>query len=99
MELRELQRGIVMDPRRLEEVEERLQLLHKLKRKYGASIEDILQLKDRLAEMMDNLDQSKEELGRHGEPNRRSGEGARLSKGDPFVPEKKTGSRDVLRIP
>ena len=64
MELRELQRGIVMDPRRLEEVEERLQLIHKLKRKYGASIEEILQLKDRLAEMMDNLDQRKEELSR-----------------------------------
>jgi DNA repair protein RecN (Recombination protein N) len=64
MELRELERGIVMDPRRLEEVEERLQLLHKLKRKYGASIEDILLHKDRLAEMMDNLGQSKEELGR-----------------------------------
>jgi DNA repair protein RecN (Recombination protein N) len=64
MELRELQRGIVMDPRRLEEVEERLQLIHKLKRKYGTSIEEILQLKDRLAEMMDNLDQRKEELGR-----------------------------------
>jgi DNA repair protein RecN (Recombination protein N) len=64
MELRELERGLVMDPRRLEEVEERLQLLHKLKRKYGASIEEILLLKDRLAEMMDNLDQSKEGLGR-----------------------------------
>lgn len=64
MELRELQRGIVMDPRRLEEVEERLQLIHKLKRKYGTSIEEIIQLKDRLAEMMDNLDQRKEELGR-----------------------------------
>jgi DNA repair protein RecN (Recombination protein N) len=64
LELRELQRGIVMDPRRLEEVEERLQLVHKLKRKYGTSIEEIIQFKDRLAEMMDNLDQRKEELGR-----------------------------------
>ena len=64
IELRELQRRIVMDPRRLEEVEERLQLIHKLKRKYGASIEEILQFKDRLAEMMDNLDHRKEELGR-----------------------------------
>lgn len=63
-ELRELERGMVRDPRRLEEVEERLQLIHRLKRKYGASIEEILQLKARLAEMMDNLDQRKEELGR-----------------------------------
>ena len=64
MELRELQSGIVMDPGRLEEVEERLQLLHKLKRKYGPSIEDILQLKERLEERMDNLDQRKGDLGR-----------------------------------
>jgi len=63
-ELRELERGIVMDPRRLEEVEERLQLIHKLKRKYGASLEEILLLKDRLAEQMENLDQRREELGR-----------------------------------
>jgi DNA repair protein RecN (Recombination protein N) len=64
MELRDLQKGIVMDPRRLEEVEERLQLLHKLKRKYGASIGEILQLKDRLAEIMGSLDQRKVELSR-----------------------------------
>ncbi len=64
MELRELQKGIVMDPRRLEEVEERLQLIHKLKRKYGASMEEILQLKARLAERMDDLDQRKGELSR-----------------------------------
>jgi DNA repair protein RecN (Recombination protein N) len=64
MDLREVQKDIVMDPRRLEEVEERLQLIHKLKRKYGASIEEILQLKNRLAEMMGSLDQRKEELGR-----------------------------------
>jgi DNA repair protein RecN (Recombination protein N) len=63
-ELRDLQRSIVMDPRRLEEVEERLQLIHRLKRKYGASIEEILQLKDRLAESMGTLDQRKEELAR-----------------------------------
>jgi DNA repair protein RecN (Recombination protein N) len=63
-ELRELERGMVRDPRRLEELEERLQLIHRLKRKYGASVEEILQLKGRLAEMMDSLDQRKEELGR-----------------------------------
>ncbi len=63
-ELRELQRGMVMDPRRLEEAEERLQLIHKLKRKYGASIEEILLLKDRLAAMMETLDQSRGDLGR-----------------------------------
>jgi len=64
MALRELQRGIVIDPQRLEEVEERLQLIHKMKRKYGPSIEEILQLQERLAEMVGSLDQRKGELGR-----------------------------------
>ena len=36
LELRDLQRTILIDPRRLEELEERLQLIHRLKRKYGA---------------------------------------------------------------
>jgi DNA repair protein RecN (Recombination protein N) len=53
-----------MDPRRLEEVEERLQLIHKLKRKYGTSVEEILLHKDRLSEQMEDLDQRREELGR-----------------------------------
>jgi len=64
MELRELQRGVVMDPRRFEEVEERLHLIHKMKRKYGPSIEEILRLKEQLAEMMEGLDQRREELDR-----------------------------------
>ena len=64
LELRELQRGMGIDPRRLEQVEERLQLIHKMKRKYGPSIEEILQLRERLAEMMESLDQRREELGR-----------------------------------
>jgi DNA repair protein RecN (Recombination protein N) len=64
MDLRDLQKGIVVDPRRLEEAEERLQLIHKLKRKYGPSIEEILRLKDKLAESLGSLDQRKEDLGR-----------------------------------
>jgi len=56
LELRDLQNTIIIDPFRLEEVEERLQLLNGLKRKYGPSLEDILNLKEKLSGMIDNLD-------------------------------------------
>lgn len=64
LELRELQSNIMVDPQRLEEVEERLQLINKLKRKYGPSINEILKFRLRLSKIMDNLDHKKEELGR-----------------------------------
>lgn len=56
LELRDLQNTIIIDPFRLEEVEERLQLINGLKRKYGPSLEDILNLKEKLSGMIDNLD-------------------------------------------
>lgn len=40
--LRDYMEGIEFNPRRLEQVEERLDLIHRLKRKYGATIEAIL---------------------------------------------------------
>jgi DNA repair protein RecN (Recombination protein N) len=42
LELRNYLEGIEFNPRRLEQVEERLDLLHKLQRKYGGSIESAL---------------------------------------------------------
>jgi len=56
MALRDLQQGIVMDPARLEQVEERMQLLHDLKRKYGPSIEEILGFRERLSIRLEDLD-------------------------------------------
>jgi DNA repair protein RecN (Recombination protein N) len=41
-ELQNYQEGLEFNPRRLEQVEERLDLLHNLKRKYGGSIESVL---------------------------------------------------------
>jgi len=64
LELRDLKSTIIINPYRLEEVEERFQLINKLKKRYGPSIEDILNFKDRLLGMIDNLDQKKEELKR-----------------------------------
>jgi len=62
LELRERLKGITADPRRLEQVEERLQLIGKLKRKYGASVEEILRAKDRLSHMMTDLEEKREAL-------------------------------------
>ena len=62
LELRDLRKTIVIDPYRLEEVEERLHLLNRLKKKYGPTLDDIANFKDNLSETIDNLDQKKEEL-------------------------------------
>jgi DNA repair protein RecN (Recombination protein N) len=60
--LRDFQKGIRVDPGKLEEVEQRLQLLNGLKRKYGPGLEDVLAFKNRLDSMVDDLDNKKEEL-------------------------------------
>ena len=65
LELRDLRKTITSDPVRLEEVEERLQLLNRLKRKYGPSLDDVRRLKDKLSHRMDDLDQKKVELERN----------------------------------
>jgi DNA repair protein RecN (Recombination protein N) len=64
LELRDLRKTIRADPARLEEVEERLQLLNRLKRKYGPSLEDVRRLRDKLSHRVDDLDQKKAELER-----------------------------------
>jgi DNA repair protein RecN (Recombination protein N) len=62
LDLREKQKGITDDPERLEQVEERLQLINKLKRKYGPSMDDILQFRDRLCLLMTDLHEKREAL-------------------------------------
>lgn len=61
-ELREKKKGITADPQRLERVEGRLQLIRKLKQKYGPTIEEILQFKDRLSHLMTDLEAKQEAL-------------------------------------
>lgn len=62
LELRDLQETIVIDPSRLEEVEERLQVLNRLKKKYGTSLDDVLNHQKILSGMMDNLDQQEKDM-------------------------------------
>jgi len=65
--LRDFQKSIQVEPQRLNQVVERLDLLNKLKRKYGKTIEDILKFKKALASRMFDLEnrlQYVEQLGR-----------------------------------
>ncbi len=62
--LRDFQKTVEMDPVKLENVLERLELVNRLKRKYGPTIEDVLQYKDKLTSLMYNLDEKKEELSK-----------------------------------
>jgi DNA repair protein RecN (Recombination protein N) len=54
------------DPRRLEEVEDRLAQLDRLKRKYGKSIEDILAYRERTVEQLHKLEHADERLAELG---------------------------------
>jgi DNA repair protein RecN (Recombination protein N) len=62
LQIRGLQDSVMISPSRLEEVEERLQILNSLKRKYGPSLEDVLSFKERISGMIDNLDRKEKEL-------------------------------------
>lgn len=62
LELRELQGSISNDPMRLDEVEERLQLINSLKRKYGPTIEDIFKFREKISKLMESIDHREKEL-------------------------------------
>jgi DNA repair protein RecN (Recombination protein N) len=64
LELRDFYSNLRLDPKRLEEVEERLQLIRRLKKKYGPSIESILSFKEELSQKGYQLTQKQEELKR-----------------------------------
>lgn len=66
LELRDFYSKLKLDPNRLEEVEERLQLIRQLKKKYGPTIESILSFKEELSQRAYQLTQMKEELRRLG---------------------------------
>jgi DNA repair protein RecN (Recombination protein N) len=57
---------MTIDPSRLQEVEERIQLLNRLKRKYGPSLDEVMALKDKLSTMMESLFEKKKEGDRIG---------------------------------
>jgi len=64
LELRDFYSHLKVDPKRLEQVGERLQLIRLLKQKYGSSIENILSFKKELSQKEYQLTQKREELKR-----------------------------------
>jgi len=64
LELRNFYAKLRVDPKRLEAIEERLQLIRRLKKKYGSSIEEILSFKEELSQKRYQLAQKQEELKR-----------------------------------
>jgi len=69
--LRDLQVGLShyidkvdVNPERLQELEERLNLLHSLKRKYGATLAEVIAFGDEVKQKLQSLEQRDEELAR-----------------------------------
>jgi DNA repair protein RecN (Recombination protein N) len=61
-DLRDYLDGIEFNPRRLEQVEERLDLLHKLQRKYGGSIEAVLAFAENARQELDTIAHATERI-------------------------------------
>jgi DNA repair protein RecN (Recombination protein N) len=53
--LRDFQETVLIDPKRLAAVSDRIDALNRLKRKYGGTIEGVLQSREKLASRFDNL--------------------------------------------
>lgn len=53
-----------LDPARLQQLEERLNLLHSLKRKYGASIAEVITFGEEAKRKLESLEQREEQLAR-----------------------------------
>lgn len=58
--LRDFQETVLIDPKRLAAVSDRIDALNRLKRKYGGTIEGVLQSREKLAFRFDNLAGEKE---------------------------------------
>lgn len=61
--LRQYREQIEFNPRRLNQVEERLALIHSLQRKYGDSIEEVLAFADRARSELETIEHSEERTG------------------------------------
>jgi DNA repair protein RecN (Recombination protein N) len=60
--MRAYRESIEHDPGRLEEIEERLSLIHEMKRKYGTTVEEIVAFGQRAAEELDAITHSEERI-------------------------------------
>jgi DNA repair protein RecN (Recombination protein N) len=63
VQLRRYAERVHFDPRALEQVEDRLAEIQRLKRKYKAEVEDILRLHDEISLSLENLNHSEEHIG------------------------------------
>ncbi|MGZ9586169.1 DNA repair protein RecN [Paenibacillus marinisediminis] len=63
-QLRDYREQIEFNPERLEEIEDRLDFIHSLKRKYGSTIEDMLEHLKRIKNEADNLEHKDERIGK-----------------------------------
>jgi DNA repair protein RecN (Recombination protein N) len=70
-QLRDYRDRIEANPGRLAEIEDRLDLLHGLKRKYGERVEDILAYRDKIADAIDKMENRDEHLQRLREEERK----------------------------
>ena len=61
-QLGDLKEDVIMDPARLDQVEERLQLINRLKRKYGPELENIYDFRENLSRQVNDTDQLEKEL-------------------------------------
>ena len=64
MELSRYSERLELDPRRLQELEERLNLIHSLKRKYGSTLSEVMAFGEEAARKLSNLEQRDAELNR-----------------------------------
>ncbi|MBA4379693.1 MAG: DNA repair protein RecN [Anaerolinea sp.] len=60
--LRDYLEGIEYNPKRLEEVEERVDLIHRLERKYGGSIQSVIAFAGNAREQLENITHATERL-------------------------------------
>jgi DNA repair protein RecN (Recombination protein N) len=60
--LRRYAERVHFDPRALEQIEDRLAEIQRLKRKYGASVEDILRLHEEIKASLDGLERGEDQL-------------------------------------
>jgi len=60
--LRGYHQKIHFDPQRLEEIESRLDVIHRLKRKYGANIDEILKNQEKIKAELEQISQRKDRL-------------------------------------
>ena len=63
-ELRKISDEVVFDEKRLENIEDRLALISSLKRKYGASVEEVLKYCSEAENKLDRITHSEEQAGR-----------------------------------